>query len=193
MRRLTVFNSVTLDGYFTGTNGDMSWAHKAADDAEWNEFVAANASGGGALVFGGVTYRMMAGYWPTPLAFANTPVVAERMNSLPKIVFSRTLDEAAWNNTTLLRGDPTAEMRRLKGEPGDDMTILGSGSIVAQLAGAGVIDEYQVIVNPLVLGGGRTMFEGVEERLPLKLRRSRVFGNGNVLLCYEPIAQQRPE
>ncbi len=188
MRRLTVFNSVTLDGYFSGTNGDMSWAHKVADDAEWNEFVAANASGGGGLVFGRVTYQMMAGYWPTPLALANSPVVAERMNALPKIVFSRTLDEAAWNNTTLLRGDPAAEMRRLKGEPGDDMTILGSGSIVAQLAGAGVIDEYQVIVNPLVLGGGRTMFEGVEERLPLKLRRSRVFGNGNVLLCYEPIA-----
>lgn len=188
MRRLTVFNSVTVDGFFTGANGDMSWAHKAPDDAEWNEFVAGNASGGGVLVFGGVTYRMMAGYWPTPLAFANTPVVAERMNALPKVVFSRTLDEATWNNTTLLKGDPAAEMRRMKEEPGDDMTILGSGSIVAQLAGKGVIDEYQLVVNPLALGAGRTMFEGIEERLPLKLRRSRVFGNGNVLLCYEPIA-----
>lgn len=188
MRRLTVFNSITLDGCFTGENGDMSWAHKAADDAEWNAFVAGNASGGGVLVFGRVTYQMMASYWPTPLAFANTPVVAERMNALPKVVFSRTLDEAAWSNTTLLKGDPAAEIQRLKNEPGDDMTILGSGSIVAQLAGKGVIDEYQVVVNPLVLGKGRTMFEGLEERLPLKLRRSRVFGNGNVLLCYEPIA-----
>ena len=89
MQKLTVFNHVTLDGYFVDSNGDMSWAHK--DDAEWNAFVAENASGGGTLVLGRITYDLMVGFWPTPFALENMPVVAERMNNLPKVVFSRTL------------------------------------------------------------------------------------------------------
>jgi dihydrofolate reductase len=76
----------------------------------------------------------------------------------------------------------------MKREPGEDMVILGSGSIVSQLAQAGLIDEYHVIVNPIVLGKGRTMFEGVKEKRSLKLTKTRAFGNGNVLLCYEPAA-----
>ena len=81
-----------------------------------------------------------------------------------------------------------AEIRKLKNEPGQDMAILGSGSIVAQLAAAGLIDEFQIVVNPIVLGQGRTMFDGVAHALPMRLVKSRVFGNGNVLLCYEPAA-----
>jgi len=115
------------------------------------------------------------------------PAVAERMNSLPKVVFSRTLHTATWNNTTLVKGDIAAEVREMKRQPGMDMAILGSGSIVSQLAQEHLIDEYQVVVTPVALGGGRTMFEGVKKRLPLKLTRTRAFANGNVLLCYEPI------
>lgn len=184
MRRLSVFNNVTLDGYFTGPNGDFSWAHK--QDEEWKEFVNGNASGGGVLLFGRITYQLMASYWPTPMALQNDPVVAERMNQMPKVVFSRTLDEARWSNTKLVKGELAAEVRRMKEEPGEDMTILGSGSIVAQLARAGLIDHYQIVVSPIALGSGRTMFEGIGERLSLRLVNSRVFGNGNVLLCYEP-------
>lgn len=187
MRRLIVFNQVSLDGYFAGTNGDISWAHKDATDAEWNAFVADNAGGGGLLVFGRVTYEMMAAYWPTPLASKNDPVVAERINKLPKIVFSRTLDRASWSNTTLVKGDIAAEIRKLKQQPGPGMAILGSGSIVSQLAQEGVIDEYQVVVNPVVLGKGRTMFDGIPQRLTLKLTKTRTFANGNVLLCYEAV------
>ncbi|HZI10113.1 MAG TPA: dihydrofolate reductase family protein [Myxococcus sp.] len=186
MRKLSVFNNVSLDGYFTDSSGDMSWAHK--QDAEWNEFVAGNASGGGALVLGRVTYEMMAGFWPTPAALAMNPVVAERMNTMPKAVFSRTLDKASWNNTRLLKGDLAAEMRKLKAEPGPDMVILGSGSIVAQLASAGLIDEYQVVVHPFALGGGRTLFQGVPRRLGLTLQKTRAFGNGAVVLWYQPAA-----
>lgn len=187
MRKLAVFNSVTLDGYFTGRNGDLTWA-KTRDDAEWSSFVAENAKGGGTLVFGRVTYDMMKSYWPTPAALQANPVVAEKMNEAPKVVFSRTLDKATWSNTKLLKGDPPAEMRRMKKEPGDDMVILGSGSIVAQLARDGVIDEYQIVVTPVVLGEGRSMFEGLEGRMTLKLTQSRTFGNGNVFLRYEPMA-----
>ncbi|AKJ01533.1 dihydrofolate reductase [Archangium gephyra] len=186
MRRLTVFNNVSLDGYFVDANGDMSWAHRANQDAEWNDFVSGNASGGGELLFGRKTYELMASFWPTPMAAQMQPLVAERMNNLSKVVFSRTLDKASWSNTTLVKGDLVAEVRKLKQAPGQGMTLMGSGSIVAQLAQAGVIDEYQLVVNPIVLGKGRTMFEGIPEKLLLKPTKTRTFGNGNVLLCYVP-------
>ena len=121
MRKLIVFNTVTLDGYFTDAKGDMSWAHK--DDAEWNEFVAGNASGGGTLLFGRVTYELMASFWPTPLALKQYPVVAERMNNLSKVVFSRTLDHASWNNTKLVKGDLATEVRKLKEEAGQGIFL----------------------------------------------------------------------
>jgi dihydrofolate reductase len=186
MRRLSVFNQVSIDGYFTDTNGDMSWAHKR--DAEWTSFGAENASGGGVLVFGRITYDLMASFWPTPQAFEVNPVVAERMNYLPKIVFSRTLDKAPWNNTSLIKGNIVEAMRKLKAEPGPDMVIMGSGSIVSQFTDARLIDEYQVVVNAIVLGGGRTMFGGIKERMSLGLRKTRTFSNGNVVLWYAPSA-----
>jgi dihydrofolate reductase len=179
---------VSLDGYFTDANGNMSFAHKDNQDAEWDAFVAGNASGGGMLLFGRITYELMARFWPTPFAAENMPIVAERMNNLPKVVFSRTLDKASWNNTKLVKGDMTGEIRKMKQEPGEDMAILGSGSIVSQLAQHGLIDEYQIVVNPVALGRGRTMFDGIKEKVPLQLTKTRTFGNGNVLLCYEPMA-----
>ncbi len=187
MRKLIVFNHVSLDGFFTDANGDMSWAHTGADDPEWQQFVAENSSGNGPLVFGRKTYDLMAGFWPTPMATQQMPELAERMNNLPKIVFSRTMDEATWSNTTLVKGDLADEVRRLKEETGEGMTIMGSGTIVSQLAEAGLVDEFHVVVNPIVVGAGRTLFETVGEKLRLKLATSRTFGNGNVLLSYEPI------
>ena len=185
MRRIIVFNHVTLDGYFVDMNGDMSWAHK--QDAEWNAFVADNAKGDATLLFGRITYELMASWWPTPAAIESMPVVAEQMNSLQKVVFSRTLDKASWNNTRLAKGDLTAEIRKMKQEPGTDMVIMGSGTIVSQLAQEGLIDEYEIALNPIVLGKGRTMFEGVKEKQNLKLTKTRAFANGNVFLCYEPM------
>jgi len=181
-----VFNQVTLDGFIADINGDMSWAHK--QDAEWNTFVQENASGGGELLFGRITYELMTSYWPTPYAMKNDPIVAERMNNLPKVVFSRTLEKASWNNTKLVKGDMAAEIRKMKKKPGENMVVFGSGSVVSQLAQEGLIDEYQIVVNPVALGKGRTMFEGIKEKLTLKLTKTRTFGNGNVLLCYEPMA-----
>jgi dihydrofolate reductase len=186
MRKLVVFNQVTLDGYFVDRKGDMSWAHRETRDEEWDSFVQENASGGGVLVFGRVTYELMASYWPTPMASQNDPVVAKRMNEMPKIVFSRTLDKVSWANTRLVKGSVAEEVRKLKGEQGDGMAIMGSGTIVSQLAPEGLIDEYQIVVIPVVLGSGRTMFDGVRNRLNLKLTKTRAFGNGSVLLCYQP-------
>jgi dihydrofolate reductase len=184
MRKLIAFEHVSLDGFFVDAKGDMSFAHK--QDPEWNEFSASNASGDGALLFGRVTYEMMASFWPTPAARETMPEVAEGMNSMPKVVFSRTLEEAAWKNTRLVKGDLVAEVRKMKKDTGPGIAILGSGSIVSQLTQAGLIDELHIVVNPVVLGKGRTLFEGVGQNIGLKLVGSRAFGNGNVVLRYEP-------
>jgi dihydrofolate reductase len=184
MRKLIVFNMVSLDGFFVDSKSDMSWARK--NDPEWNAFVGENASGNGVLVFGRKTYELMASYWPTPMALQNSPVVAKGMNDMPKIVFSRTLDKASWNNTKLVKGDLATEVRKLKEESGPGLVILGSGSIVSQLAQENLIDEYQLALNPIVLGKGRTLFETVKEKLNLKLTKSRTFGNGTVFVCYQP-------
>ena len=178
-----VYNNVSLDGYFVDRKGDMSWAHK--QDPEWSAFVAENSQGGSVLLFGRVTYDLMAGYWPTQAAIKNLPVVAERMNNLPKVVFSRTMDKASWSNTKLIKGDLASEVRKMKQEPGDAMVLMGSGSVIAQLTEERLIDEYQIVMNPIVLGKGRTMFDGIQERVPLKLTKSRAFGNGNVVLWYD--------
>jgi dihydrofolate reductase len=184
MRKLKVFNHISLDGYIADAQSDMSWAYADSDDAEWNAWAERNASGGGTLVFGRVTYDLMVGYWPTPAAMQAAPVFAERMNSSPKVVFSRTLEGPLWNNTTLVSGDIVAEVAKMKQEPGDDMVIMGSGSIVAQLTEAGLIDEYQVVLNPIVLGSGKTMFEGVAHKVGLKLTDERAFKNGKVALSF---------
>ena len=189
MRKLIVFNHVSLDGYFVDVNGTMYWAKTRKDDAEWNAFVEQNASGNGPLLFGRKTYELMTQYWPTPMAKEHDAQIADRMNALPKVVFSKTLKEATWNNTKLVKGDMAAEVRRMKQESGDGLTILGSGTLVAQLADEGLIDEFHVVVNPVVLGKGRTMFEGIKDKLELQPVRSRTFGNGCVYLVYEPGAK----
>jgi dihydrofolate reductase len=183
MRKVMVYNNVSLDGYFVDAKGDMSWAHKR--DPEWSEYVAENSRGSSVLLFGRVTYDLMAGFWPTEVAKQSLPDVAERMNSGPKIVFSRTMESASWSNTELIKGDLTANVAKMKQEPGDPIVIMGSGSIISQLSEARLIDEYQIVMTPVVLGSGRTMFQGVTERLPLKLTKSRAFGNGSVVLWYE--------
>jgi dihydrofolate reductase len=184
MRTLNAFTQITMDGYFTGPNGDLSWAHQIDDDAEFKAFVADNAKSGGALIFGRLTYEMMIQYWPTPQAAEDDPVVAERMNSLPKVVFSRTLKQASWANAKLVSTDPVDEVRKMKAESGKPITILGSGTLVRLLAQAGLIDAHQLVVFPVVLGAGRTAFEGIKDQLKMRLTKTRAFGNGVVLLSY---------
>jgi dihydrofolate reductase len=184
MRKLSVFNNISLDGYFTDSKNDMSWAHKF--DPEWNEFTSENAQGGGGpLLFGRITYEMMASFWPTPAAMQQMPEVAEGMNRMAKVVFSRTLEKVTWANTRLVKSGLIEEVQKMKSESGDDMLIMGSGTIISQLAEHGLIDEYQLVVHPIVLGAGRTLFEGLDKRFNLKRTDSRTFENGNVFLRYE--------
>jgi dihydrofolate reductase len=182
MRRLMVFNNVSLDGYIADENGDMSWAH--SQDPEWAAFTSENASGQAEMLFGRRTYELMAGFWPTPQAAESMPDVARAMNETPKVVFSRTLEEAAWRNTRIVRDDLAGEVHRIKKQAGPDLLVMGSGSIVSQLTDEGLVDEYQVVVHPIVLGRGRGMFD-VRVKRNLTFKKVRTFGNGNVVLWYE--------
>lgn len=191
MRKLTMFNNVSLDGYFTDAAGDMSWAHAGAD-AEWAEFTAGNATGESEAIFGRVTWQMMASFWPTDMAKQQMPSVAAAMNRMTKYVFSRsynlsTATMPAWENTVLWADDDIVEgVGAIKGSEGPDLIVMGSGTIVAPLTEGDLIDSYQLVIVPVILGGGRTLFEGVARRPRLKRTGCRAFGNGNVVLTYEP-------
>jgi len=184
MRKIIAFENTSLDGYFVDDNGDMSWAHRGSVDDEFNAFVSENNSGESEFIFGRKTYELMASYWPTPMAQEQNPIVAETMNSRSKHVFSRTLNELSWANSHPKNGDLISEVQNLKESVGPDLVILGSGSIVSQLSQAGLIDEFHVVVNPIVLGIGRTLFEGKRPALQLKLDRLLGFKNGKVFLSY---------
>lgn len=184
MRTILAFENISLDGCFADAQGGIGWAHREPRDPEFDAFVSGNAEGGGVVLLGRVTYDLMASWWPTEQAKQMDPVVAERMNGMEKVVFSRTMRDAAWSNTRLVNGDPVAAVRRMKQEPGPDMVILGSGSIVTQLARAGLVDEFQLVVIPVVLGGGRQLCQGLGDQLTLRLMESRAFPNGNVMLRY---------
>ena len=181
-RKLAMFNHVSLDGFFTDAKGDMSWAHTR--DEEWQRFTNENAGGGAELVFGRKTYAMMASFWPTAQAKQAMPEVAASMNRMRKHVFSRGLQTLDWENSTLEKGDLVSAVRRLKAQGGPGLLIMGSGEIVSQLTEAGLIDEYQVVTVPLVIGKGRSLFEGVTARPRLRLTKSRSFQNGNVVSWY---------
>ncbi len=184
MRKLIAFNFVTLNGYFKGPNDDISWNNH---DAEENEFAAENLKAGSTLLFGRVTYEMMASFWPTPMAAQSSPAVAEGMNKAEKVVFSRTMKKAEWNNTKVVKGDIVEATRKMKQMPGKDMTLLGSGSVITQLAENGLIDEYQIMVDPVAIGDGTPIFKDIKHKLNLKLTKTRTFKNGVVLLCYKPV------
>jgi dihydrofolate reductase len=184
MRTLRVFNNVSLDGYYADPRGDYGWAHAGADDPELMAFTRRNAQGENALVFGRLTYELMAAWWPTAEAAKAMPEVAQGMNAAPKFVFSRTLDRADWDNTTLFSHDPATVLERVKRTPGPDLTVLGSGTIVAQLAKAGLIDEVQLLVCPVVLGAGKSQFAEVFGQPRWRLSQSKTFANGRVFLAY---------
>jgi dihydrofolate reductase len=183
MRRVILFNLMSLDGYFEGPSRDINW--HSVDD-EFNVFAIEQLNEAEALIFGRVTYEMMASFWPSEFALETDPIVAGKMNSLPKYVFSHTLASADWNNTTLIKGDAADELMKLKEQPGKDLFVFGSAVLASTFLQRGLIDELRVLVNPLLLGNGSPLFPRINGPVKLRLLRTRTFGNGNVLLTYAP-------
>jgi len=184
MRRLVMFNFMTLNGFIEGAKGDISWNKNS--DPEKDAYAMEGIGAGGTLLFGRVTYEMMASYWPTPVALEQNHAMAEGMNRADKVVFSKTLTKADWSNTRLIRGDLIQEVKNMKQSSGSSMCVLGSGSIVTQLAERGLIDTYQFMIDPVAIGDGTPAFKGLKRPLNLKLISSRVFKSGVVVLNYEP-------
>jgi dihydrofolate reductase len=133
------------------------------------------------LLFGRVTYQGMAAYWSSA-----TGETADFMNNVPKVVFSRTLERAEWNNTRLVKANAEEEVAQLKQQPGKELFIFGSANLSAALMRHGLIDEYRLGLNPLILGGGNPLFKPSPDRMKLKLMEARPLKSGVVILRYQP-------
>jgi dihydrofolate reductase len=183
VRKLLSFMVVTLDGYYEGPNGEFDWPNV---DDEFYEFSISQLNDIDTLLFGRVTYEGMASYWPTPEAREFDPVITDRMNGIEKFVFSSTLKEASWQNSTLLTEDPVTAVAKLKSEPGNALALFGSPSLTVSLLEHGLVDELRVMIHPILLGGGKSLFKELSDRVHLKLGTTLVFSSGNVLLTYRP-------
>jgi dihydrofolate reductase len=186
MGKVIVFNLTTLDGYFEGPKREIDWHHV---DEEFNQFSIEQLNTVDTLLFGRLTYELMAGYWPTAQGIKDDPIVANKMNSLKKIVFSKTLSQADWQNTRLIKDNFVEEVSKLKRQPGKDMFIFGSSDLAVSFIPHDLIDEYRIMVNPIFLGSGKPFLKGIHNRIELRLIKTKSFKSGNVLIYYEPAAK----
>jgi len=184
MKKVYLFMMVSLDGFFEGVDHDLSW-HNV--DAEFNKFAIKQLDETETLLFGRKTYEVMASFWPTPFAQKNDPEVATRMNSHKKIVFSRTLASADWVNTELHQANIPGVIAHLKNEATTkDIGVFGSSNLCRTLIQEHLLDELRIMVNPVVIGKGTTLFAGLQHELKLTLQGSQQFASGNTLITYEP-------
>lgn len=192
MRKVIVFNSVSLDGYYAGPTGEIHWMiHDPELDKAAHERMSPDT-----ILFGKDTYQMFESYWPhvadNPHAPEGARNMAVELNQMHKVVFSSTLPEAAWVNSVLFHGNLAEEVGKLKSGTGRDITIFGSGSIVRQLAEEGLIDEYLLAVMPVLLGAGRSFYP-VYQETGLQLLEHQAFNSGIILLHYSVTTLQPSE
>ena len=186
MRNVIASEMVSLDGYFAGPNGEIDWFVWNKDSEKYAIELANSVD---TILFGRVTYEMMANYWPSASPPTDNAVIIDKMNSLPKIVFSRTLERPEWNNTRLIKENIAEEILRMKKQPGRDMVIYGSGRIVSFLLNHDLIDEMHLLVNPVVLGSGKPLFTNIAYRHKMSLVGTSSFGSGVVALHYSRMSE----
>jgi dihydrofolate reductase len=185
MGTLKAYNFLTLNGFFRGPHEDISWH---AHGGEEEQYSVESLQSDGVLLFGRKTYEMMASFWPMPVAAQQFPDVAAGMNRAEKIAFSRKPFTPQWENARVISGDIVREVGALKAQPGRNMTILGSGTIISLFTEHGLIDEYQFMIDPVALPDGTPVFAGITKKVELELTGSKVFNSGVVLLSYRPAA-----
>jgi len=179
MRKIFLFMNVSLDGYFEGPDHDISWTHRGfeAYSSEQSQEV-------DTVLFGHRTYEMMKSFWPTADAQEFAPEIARFMNEKRKVVASHTPFEPGWSNVTVFNVDVPREVRRLKEGPGKTIAIFGSNNLCVNLMEDGLIDEFQIIINPVAIGEGTSLFKGLSKKVELKLIETHPFKSGTVLLTY---------
>jgi dihydrofolate reductase len=183
VRALASFIIISLDGFYEGPKGEFDWA---IVDEEFRDFAIRQLDESETLGFGRATYEHMAAYWPTDQARANDEEISSRMNTMPKIVFSTTLEDATWPGSVVIGGEATERVPAIKDADGGELLVIGSAHLTASLARSGLVDELRIMVSPIVLGRGRSLFEDLRDRVSLTLLRVRAFDSGNVLLTYRP-------
>ncbi|MDQ3250482.1 MAG: dihydrofolate reductase family protein [Chloroflexota bacterium] len=185
MRNVILLMHVSLDGFVAGPNGEMDWIR--FDDEQIDDVAALTATADTAL-FGRVTYQMMAGYWPTaaeqPNATKHDIDHARWVNAAPKIIISRTLQTVDWANSHIVRNNIPAAIANLKAQPGKNLLMIGSARTAHAFTQLGLIDEYRINVNPVVLGGGTPLFAGLTDKINLKLASAKTYASGVVGLDY---------
>lgn len=179
MRRVIVMISVSLDGFVATEDHDQSWLFPHLDD-EARAWIVELLRRVDTTLIGRVNYEEQAAYWP-----GRPGTVADLVNAMEKVVFSRTLSSVAWHNSRLAERDLADEIAWLRTRPGGDMYVPGGASFIRELTAAGVVDEYRLIVHPVVLGKGLPLFA---QPVDLKLVASTTFATGAVALCYEPVS-----
>ena len=185
MRKMLSFMIISADGYHADPGQALDWQ---AIDEEFSQFALTQLGDCDTLVFGRVTYELMAAFWPAPAGQQSDPDVANAMNSTHKIVISRTLAQADWAGTQVISNHAEEELAKLKRQPGKDIVIAGSSTLTAGLLRTGLLDELRIMVNPIILGQGRSLFAGAE-KTSLQLLKTRQFTSGNVLFHYRPITR----
>jgi dihydrofolate reductase len=190
MRKVIVSMNMTLDGFLSGPDCELDW-HFQCWDQDMAMDAAEQLGRTDTILLGRVTYQAMAGYWSAQAVSLSAPRddsdFADMMNRHAKIVFSRTLTAARWNNSRLAKRGVAAEIRWLKRQPGRDMILYGSGRLVSSLLRTGLVDEYRIWVHPVVLGRGKLFFGSLRSRIRLELFRQQIFRSGVVLLYYKPL------
>jgi dihydrofolate reductase len=194
MRRMILSMMVSLDGLTARPDGDLGWF---LSDARFEDEMLSLLRGVDAMMFGRVSYQLLADYWPkagkpgspdAPGGFtseARANEFARLMNSIPKVVFSRTLPEATWGPATLVRENIAEEVARMKARPGKDLVLFAGAGLASTFMNLDLVDEFRLMVHPVVLGRGIALFDKVEAELPLKLLKADTFPSGVVLLRYE--------
>jgi dihydrofolate reductase len=180
MKKVIFQMSVSIDGYVEGPDREIDW--HIVDD-EFNAYAVETLRASDVLIMGRRTYELMAGYWPT--ASGDDPV-KELMNGTPKLVFSRTLKRVDWRNSRLATGSVADEVARLKRVPGDGLLWVGGSDLASSFLEQGLMDELRIVLTPILLGAGKTVFDAIKKRYPLKLLSTKSFKSGNVVLTYEP-------
>jgi dihydrofolate reductase len=178
MRRLIVSNVMSLDGFFEDSNKKLDWF---VVDEEFFDYAREMLRSVDTILFGRATYEHMAAYWPS----APPDEIAEKMNNLPKVVISRTLQQADWNNSMLVKGDLAEEIANLKQLPGKDIVIFGSAMLASSLLQMGLIDEYRIILTPVLIGDGHPLFRDIRQPIKLKLTKTRLLRSGVIVLYYQ--------
>lgn len=181
MRRIVLFQHISLDGYFEAPGHSIDWA-----TASYDPFSTGEAEPTDGILLGHRTYDLMKGYWPTPEAQRNDPEVARFMNETQKYAVSHSPFDPGWEHAAVISGDVVGEIRRLKEAPGATIMVFGSNTLCVTLMEEGLLDEIQVLVNPIVLGKGTSLFEGLSKHVPLTLIDSRTLDAGALLLTYRP-------